>query len=232
MVALYTDATFTVMPSAGGGGTISPATLQTVADGATTSFTVTPNTGFSIVSVAGTCGGSLSGNTYLTVTITANCSVIATFTSSSYTVTFDLAGGSRTGGGTLNQSVAHGAAAIAPALTPPAGKIFTAWSTGFSSITGALTVTALYADTTYTVTATANTGGSITPAAVQTVAYNATASYQVLPASGYTLTGVTGICSGIRLQDIYTTSAITADCVLGFTFHKTLKTALLMLEKC
>ncbi|MES2672928.1 MAG: InlB B-repeat-containing protein [Pseudomonadota bacterium] len=223
VVALYTNATFSVTPSAGSGGSISPATVQTVADGGTTSFTVTPNTGYSIAAVGGTCGGNLSGNTYLTDIVTANCLVTATFTSSTYTVTFELAGGSRTGGGALSQSVAHGAAAIAPGLTPPAGKVFTAWSTSFSSITGSLTVTALYADTTYSVTATVSSGGTVTPIALQTVAFNASVSYQVLPEAGYTLTGVTGICSGIRVNDTYTTSAVTADCVLDFIFHKTLK---------
>ncbi|MCI5140612.1 MAG: hypothetical protein D3909_02565, partial [Candidatus Electrothrix sp. ATG1] len=57
---------YTVTPSAGSGGTISPDSPQTVAHGATTSFTVTANTGYSISSVDGSCGGTLSGNTYTT----------------------------------------------------------------------------------------------------------------------------------------------------------------------
>lgn len=71
-------ATFTVTPSAGAGGTISPNTAQTVNSGSTTAFTVTPNSGHT-ASVGGTCGGSLVGTTYTTAAIAADCTVAATF---------------------------------------------------------------------------------------------------------------------------------------------------------
>jgi hypothetical protein len=60
-------------------GSFNPAS-QSVASGATTTFTVTANSGYVTVSVTG-CGGNLSGNTYTTGTITANCSISATFAS-------------------------------------------------------------------------------------------------------------------------------------------------------
>ena len=75
-----TATTYIVTPSAGGGGTISPSTAQTVNSGSTTSFTVTPNSDYRISSVTG-CGGALSGNTYTTGAITADCTVAATFAS-------------------------------------------------------------------------------------------------------------------------------------------------------
>src|SRR5207344_1262414 len=43
VAAAFTQLNFTVTPSAGPGGTITPNTPQTVAHGATASFTVTPN---------------------------------------------------------------------------------------------------------------------------------------------------------------------------------------------
>ena len=70
---------WSVSPSAGTGGTITPSSNQQILDGATTQFTVTPNSGYEIADVAGTCGGSLSGNTYTTNTIATNCSVEVTF---------------------------------------------------------------------------------------------------------------------------------------------------------
>lgn len=70
--------TYTVTPSAGANGTISPDTAQTVSSGSVTSFTVTPSGGYT-ASVGGTCGGSLVGTTYTTNAITANCTVSATF---------------------------------------------------------------------------------------------------------------------------------------------------------
>jgi uncharacterized repeat protein (TIGR02543 family) len=72
--------TFVVTPSVGVGstGSISPSSSQTVNFNATTSFTVTPMTGYLIASVSG-CGGSLSGSTYTTAAVTANCTVTAAF---------------------------------------------------------------------------------------------------------------------------------------------------------
>ena len=70
---------WTVSPSAAPGGAITPSSTQQILDGTTTQFTVTPNNGYEIASVGGTCGGSLSGSTFTTNTIVANCSVEATF---------------------------------------------------------------------------------------------------------------------------------------------------------
>ena len=70
--------TFTVTPTASAGGTIAPDTPQTVDEGSTTSFTVTPNANFAIGSVTG-CGGSLAGHLYTTGAISADCTVSAVF---------------------------------------------------------------------------------------------------------------------------------------------------------
>ncbi|MEO7433136.1 MAG: PQQ-binding-like beta-propeller repeat protein, partial [Dokdonella sp.] len=72
-----TSMTFTVTPSAGANGTISPSTPQTVSEGATTAFTVTAMTDY-VAHVSG-CGGTLTGMTYTTAPVTANCMVSALF---------------------------------------------------------------------------------------------------------------------------------------------------------
>lgn len=70
---------YTVTPSAGANGSISPNTAQTVSSGGTAGFTVTPSGGYT-ASVAGSCPtGSLVGTAYTTGAITANCTVDATF---------------------------------------------------------------------------------------------------------------------------------------------------------
>ena len=76
--------TWTVSASAGAGGSISPASA-TVADGATASFTATPNAGYAIDTVTG-CNGSLSGNTYTTGPVTADCTIDARFTATVRTI--------------------------------------------------------------------------------------------------------------------------------------------------
>ncbi len=74
----YNVTSYTVTPSAGANGTISPNTAQTVNSGSTTAFTVTPSGGYTAL-VGGTCGGNLAGTTYTTNAVTANCTVTATF---------------------------------------------------------------------------------------------------------------------------------------------------------
>ncbi|MGR0480856.1 MAG: ELWxxDGT repeat protein [Candidatus Electronema sp. V4] len=69
---------FAVTPSVGTGGSISPNIPQTVDHGGTTSFTITPDEGYSIALVTG-CGGRLYGDIYITAAITADCTVTAFF---------------------------------------------------------------------------------------------------------------------------------------------------------
>jgi len=76
---LALSSSYTVTPSAEPHGTISPDTAQTISSGLTTTFTVTPDNGYS-ASVGGTCGGNLVGTTYTTSAIIADCTVDASFT--------------------------------------------------------------------------------------------------------------------------------------------------------
>ena len=59
------------------------------------------------------------------------------------TVTFDPAGGTRTGGGELTQAVPMGGAAAAPEVTR-GGYTFTGWDKDFTNVTADMTVTALW----------------------------------------------------------------------------------------
>jgi len=72
------DNGITITASAGAGGTISPGTVK-VNPGTTQAFTITPNSGYLIASVDGTCGGTLNGTTYTTSPINAACTVVASF---------------------------------------------------------------------------------------------------------------------------------------------------------
>ncbi|MCL2872886.1 MAG: hypothetical protein FWF41_07945, partial [Betaproteobacteria bacterium] len=170
---------YTITASVSGtGGSISPSGSVTgVASGTTRTFTVTPNTGYT-ASVGGTCGGTLSGNTYTTNAITANCTVVATFTPTPYTVTASVSG---TGGSISplgSSSVNYGST---KAFTVTANTGYTASIGGTcggspasgsgtftfttNAVTANCTVTASFAPitTTYTITASAGTGGTISP---------------------------------------------------------------------
>jgi len=69
----------TVTPLAGTGGSIVPSIPQAVDHGQNLQFTVTPDDGYRIDSVAGSCGGNRVGNVYTTDTISGDCTVEAMF---------------------------------------------------------------------------------------------------------------------------------------------------------
>jgi hypothetical protein len=91
---------YTVTANTGAGGSISPASTS-VAEGTTASFTVISDVGYSIASASG-CGGSLSDNIYTTSSITADCSVNATFMLNNYTISTSTGNG-----GNLSPSIAN-----------------------------------------------------------------------------------------------------------------------------
>lgn len=109
-------AVFNVSATATAGGSITPPS-RSVESGQTTTFTVTPDTGYSIASVSG-CNGSLTGNTYTTGAITSACAVTASFSLNSYTVAATAGEG-----GSISPSsatVSHGAATVFT-LSPESG---------------------------------------------------------------------------------------------------------------
>ena len=76
----------TVTPVAGANGSISPAIAQVFLAGQTTSFTVTPASGYSVQGVSG-CGGVWTGsNPFVTGVLNANCTVSASFSNSPPTI--------------------------------------------------------------------------------------------------------------------------------------------------
>jgi N-acetylneuraminic acid mutarotase len=70
--------------------------------------------------------------------------------------------------------------------------------------------------TTYAVSATAGTGGTISPAGA-TVNAGGTTNFTVTPSSGYAISGVTG-CGGTLAGATYTTGAVNANCTVTANF--------------
>ncbi len=215
--------THTVTATAGSGGTINPASIA-VNNGSTTTFTVTPDTGYLVASFTG-CNGSLNGNTYTTGTVTADCTVTASFvvsTGTTHTVTATAGVG-----GTVNpvSVTVNDGSTTDVTITPDVGYAIggvtgcggtlsgTIYTTG--AITADCTVTASFI-VTHTVTATAGVGGIINPSSA-TVNDGSTATFGVTPNVGYAISSVTG-CGGTLSGNTYTTGAITADCSVTATF--------------
>jgi uncharacterized repeat protein (TIGR02543 family) len=176
---------YTVIFSAGTGGTLTGQTTQTVSvNGSCTQVVAAPNTGYHFVNWT---GGITSTSNPLTIqNVTANMTVTANFAINTYTVTFNLNGkGARTGGGNLVQTVNHGNAATAPTLVASPGWTFTGWDKAFDNISSELTVNAQYSAATYTVTYDAE-GGTVSPPS-KIVTYNAAYGTLDIPTrNGYT----------------------------------------------
>jgi|GEM_PF-6319435 len=230
--ANYAYNSYTVTGTAGSGGTISPAT-RTVTHGSTTTFTVTPNTGYT--AGASGCGGSLAGTTYTTGTVTGACTVSATFTANNYTITFN--GNGNSGGTTATQTIAYGATAPLTANGyTRTGYTFAGWNTlangtgtsyanGANYTMGSANVT-LYAQWTinsYTITG-AKSGGTVNDTispATRIVNYGSTTTFTVTPSAGYSVatSGCTGSPTTSQTSSYtYTTGAITANCTVTATF--------------
>lgn len=60
-------------------GTIAPLGTQQVNAGAQPSFTITPTAAYDIGTTGGTCGGTLTGNTFKTTAVSTDCTVVANF---------------------------------------------------------------------------------------------------------------------------------------------------------
>ncbi|MDF1763199.1 MAG: hypothetical protein P1U57_07310, partial [Oleibacter sp.] len=106
--ATFSAIEFEVTATSIGNGTITPET-QTIAQGSTAVFTVTPDANNQIVSVTG-CDGTLVDNTYTTGEITAACAVEATFSAIEVEVT-----ATSIGNGTITpetQTIAQGSTAV------------------------------------------------------------------------------------------------------------------------
>ena len=228
-----------ISATAGAGGTISPAS-RTVANGQTTTFTVSANTGYSISSVSG-CGGNLSGNTFTTGTITSACTVNASFNLNNYTVTATAGEG-----GTItpaSQTVNHGESASFTVVVDDGYVIGSVSGCGgqlngnvfqTSSVTASCQIMANFSKSQYTVTALLRdcsncqpNSGTVTPTEQQ-VPHLERATLHVAPAEGYfigcvncTLPADLPSCgSGNLMNNVYTTDLIARDCYVEFFFDR------------
>jgi len=212
--------TYTVSTTTGPGGSLDP-TNRTVAAGDTVTFTVIPDTGYRIDQVTG-CGGSLAGEVYIIGAVTQSCTVSAAFSPRQYTLTY-TAGSNGSLSGETEQTVSHGRSGTAVTAIPDAGYSFIEWSDASTDnprtdtdITSDLSVEASFGQSAYTIDTDAGVGGTISPVS-QTLSFGATASFAILPESGFGIGTVTG-CGGSLSGNTYTTAPIIDACTVSADF--------------
>jgi len=215
-------ARYLVSTSATIGGSISPVSA-TVTAGQSTSFAVTPATGYQIGQVSG-CDGSLNGQTYTTGPVNGACTVNASFNLQRYTVSGRAGeGGSIT---PVNQQIEHGKTTTLR-VQPNAGfdissvigcngqLVGNTYTTGV--ITADCEVTATFRNPQFTVTIQVGTGGRAS-IATQKVEHGTVLDVFFRPNLGYELTDAIG-CGGVLRDVIFKTKPITADCTITASFH-------------
>ena len=212
---------YLVSTQAGAGGNLSPASTQ-VRQGATATFSVTPSTGYEIDSVSG-CAGSLTGSQYTTGAVNAACTVTASFKKQNFLLTAKAGSG-----GTITpaeQRLSYGDKAewtvkaqtgyqidqVTGCNGSLSGEIYSV-----ATVTTACEINASFKKLSYTVSAAANAGGTVTPA-TQKVEHGNTTTVTLKADSGFAINTASG-CNGQLQGEVYRTGAVTADCKVDAVF--------------
>ncbi|MBD2722164.1 InlB B-repeat-containing protein [Hymenobacter armeniacus] len=194
---------FTLTTSVVGSGTVTKNPNQTsYASGTNVTLTASPATGYTFSGWSGDATGTTNP---LTVSMTANKTITATFTAqpAQYTLTTSVVG-SGTVTKNPNQTSYASGTSVTLTATPAAGFAFSGWSGGATGTTNPLTVsmTANRAITAtfvaqYTLTVSTVGSGTVTKSPNQTAYASGTAvTLTATPASGYTFSGWSGAATG------------------------------------
>jgi hypothetical protein len=219
---------FTITASAGTGGNISPTGAVKVIRGDDQSFAITPDNGFQISSVLvdGSSKGAISSYTFPNVT--DNHTISVTFTGSA-THTIHARAGS---GGYIvpngDMQVPHGNSQTFN-ITPLAGFNIAAVrvdgvsqgaisSYTFPSVTTDHTITASFVIKTFTINASAGSGGTISPTGAVKVNFGADKTFTITPNSGFQVADVVvdNVSQGAITS--YTFNSVTADHIIVASF--------------
>lgn len=198
------SSSFTITASASTGGSITPSGTRTVSQGNSLTFSISPNQGYAIsqVYVDGIGQGPLKSYTFSG--ISANHTILATFTSdipSTYTIiTAAGSGGSISPNGDI--TVNRGSDKLFT-ITPDSGyRVSNVTVDGiakgaitsytFYDVTLDHTIVATFASnstspTFYSITASADTGGSISPNGTSSVSEGDSLTYTIVPSHGYSI---------------------------------------------
>ena len=216
-----------ISASAGTGGSISPNGTVKVKYGEDKTFTIKPNTGYEIksVTVDGTNKGKISSFTFSDVKEAH--SISATFVKKQFNITASAgAGGKISPSGTATVSYGDDKTYT---ITPNTGyEIKSVTVDGvnkgkissytFNDINAAHTISATFVKKTFSITASAGTGGKISPSGTATVSYGDDKTYTITPNTGYKIESV--IVDGVNKGAVgsYTFNDVTKAHTISATF--------------
>ena len=225
--ATFSLKTFTITGSSGAGGLITPSGISTVNYGTGWTYSITPNVGYHIsdVRVDNNSVGAVS--TYTFSNITTNHTISATFAINTYTIT-----GSSGRYGSLSPAglttLDYGMNQVYT-ITPEPGyqvsdvlvdniSVGDVSTYTFNSVSANHTISATFSIFTYKITASAGTGGSITPSGVVALDYGMSRTYTITPATGFQISGLKVDNISVDPVSTYTFNNVTVSHTISATF--------------
>ena len=220
---------FTITSSAGTGGTISPNGATSVNNGSNIGYTITPSAGYYLTSLV--VDGVISDSTthYTFKTVLANHTIVANFAIYTYTVTSSSSSGGSitpTGVSTVNYG-----ASLSYVVAPSTGyktdsvkvdgaRVDSLLYYTFTNITADHTIAGYFSLSTYTLVASSDSNGTISPSGTMVVNYGASQTYTFTPNIGYITNTiiVDGVSQAIATS--YTFSNISAGHTISVSFIK------------
>ncbi len=226
--------TFTITSSAGSGGTISPLGVTNVAQGSSQSYTITPNLGYDVATLTIDGSPTATSTSYSFNNVQTNHTIAVTFIQ--VTPTYTIISTAATNGAInpLGTTVFLQGASQTYTITPTLGyvvetlvvdsvSIATSTSHTFTNITANHTIDATFSlipppPGTFAITATAGTGGSISPSGVTIVTQGNNQSYTITPNSGYRIATLTVDSVSIATSTSYTFTNVQTNHTIDATF--------------
>ncbi len=220
------NAPLTITASAGTGGTIDPSGAVSVAYGSDQPFTMTPATHYHVLDVLvdGVSVGAATSYTFNNVT--ADHTIAASFAIDTYTI-ISTAGANGSIAPLDAVSVNHGSDQPFTIAANPGYRVADVLVDGvsvgavtsyiFNNVIANHTIAASFAPLP-TITASADTGGTITPSGAVSVAYGSEQSFSISASSGYHILDVRVDGVSVGAVTTYTFHNVTADHTIAASF--------------
>lgn len=214
-----------------GSGSVTPATVADVEEGDAFTLALTPAVGWVSDSVTGTCGGTLTGDTFVSSAVVGPCTVVVEFKEQEFKVTAaSSAGGSISPSG---ENVAtYGSILEFNVLADQGYRLATLNNSCEGELRGSVfTTDPITSDCfieanfeplppkTFTITGAISGSGYATPALPFSGLENETVELRLTPEQDYRLISVSG-CGGVLSGETYITAPLTADCEISVSFDR------------
>jgi hypothetical protein len=225
--ATFAINTYTITSSAGSNGSISPVGANSVNHGGNRGYTITPDSGYHVadVLVDGVSVGAVT--TYTFSNVTTGHTISATFAPDTFTITASAGSNgsiSPSGSTTVNYNTSQ-----SYTITPSGGfhvldvlvdgvSVGAVTSYTFNNVNANHTISATFDNDTYSIFASANAGGSITPSGSTVVISGANQAYTIAASTGYHLVDVLVDSVSVGAVTSYTFNNVTANHTIAATF--------------